>query len=457
MPTRPPARWTPLHLRLVTPAFVGQPTAGPQMFPVSSLRGVLRYWVRALAGAHIGGDLTALARAENAVLGAATDDTAQPSPILLRPAQPVTYEPPDAAHTWLPGTASSAPTGYLLGQGLYDAGAKKLLRPFLPPRTDLPLRVKNLAGRHEWTLFLAALWALRTFGGIGARTRRGFGTITVYNAHTLPDAPDWLTRDQDQDLPHVLHAVGEALDALKITPAEPPDRTQRPTYPSFDLGHPPDWYYHLDTPLHATTGGTALAEIGRALRSFRLATATDRNNSNRPLSGEEPRNSADYRDITKPYLDTGRTAHTQPINAALGLPINYSDPVPSGRPDQRRTAVIEPLAPAPSSPATPAAPRTGPPSPMAVAAAHARRPATATVLRRASPLWLRVHHHDDAWHVRSLAFYAELLPTGATLRIRDTTSEDNGHTRRSPTPVPSPTGSLVDDVLYAWTGWIQDF
>ncbi|MEV4511594.1 type III-B CRISPR module RAMP protein Cmr1 [Dactylosporangium sp. NPDC049525] len=455
-------RWTPLHLHLVTPAFVGQPpTPGPQMFPVSSIRGVLRYWLRALAGAHIGDNLSTLARAETAVLGAA-NDTGQPSPILLRPAKAVTYQAPSAAHTWLPGTTASAPTGYLLGQGLYDARTRQLLRPFLAPDTDIPLRVKNLAGDEQWTLFLAALWALRTFGGIGARSRRGFGTITLPDSHTLHRAPQWITRDDDQDLPQVLHDVGEALTALAITADPGPDPAQRPRYPHFDLGDPPDWYGTVDDQLNANTPGTALAETGWALRSFRLATTSDRDDdhddTDRPRPGEGPRNSVDYREITKPYLNTGRPGHTIPINAALGLPINYSDPAPGGGTAQRRSAVIEPLPPTQSNPNAQAtmAPRPGPPNPAAMAAARAHRPAPPTAaLRRASPLWLRVHHSGNRWKIRSLALYAEWLPAGASLRIRDTTSEDlRTHTRHPSTGVPIPTQDTVDDTLAAWFRWI---
>ncbi|KXK59001.1 hypothetical protein AWW66_26590 [Micromonospora rosaria] len=189
MPTNPP-RWHDLELTFETPAFVGQPaTHGPAPFPVASLRGVLRYWLRALVGAHLGSDLAALTRAETAVFGAAAgDDEGGPSRVLFRATRPVTYHAPEDARIWLPAGPDGQHLRYLLGQGLYNGKTKRLSRPFLAAGTTLPLRVRNLGGPAHQTLLLASLWALTTFGGIGARVRRGFGTTTLTSAE-LPACP----------------------------------------------------------------------------------------------------------------------------------------------------------------------------------------------------------------------------------------------------------------------------
>jgi hypothetical protein len=68
--------WNPQALRTVTPAFTGRfesvgvrPVELP--FAVPSLRGVLAFWLRALAGAHLGNSIQALHNVDSAVLGAA--------------------------------------------------------------------------------------------------------------------------------------------------------------------------------------------------------------------------------------------------------------------------------------------------------------------------------------------------------------------------------------------------
>src|SRR5580692_7305259 len=88
------ARWVTLRLQVTTPLFNGgadpdsradlrpEPEAGVR---VASLRGVMRYWFRALAGCGIGPDLRLLAELESRVFGSAE----YPSPLVMRiPSQP---------------------------------------------------------------------------------------------------------------------------------------------------------------------------------------------------------------------------------------------------------------------------------------------------------------------------------------------------------------------------------
>src|ERR1022692_1467277 len=198
--------WYDLGLRAVTPAFLGrfdtddpEPAAIP--FPVPSLRGVLAYWLRALAGAHVGNATGRLHDVESAVFGSATTEHGGgPSPIQLRGAR--------VRLTTL--AADLAPDGvrYLMGPGLT---AKE------PPRCMVPgpveLRIRNLGTPAHADMFLAALWALRAFGGVGARTRRGFETLAIDHVPGLTVRrfdPAWLDRDAVDDLEPVLACVAAA-------------------------------------------------------------------------------------------------------------------------------------------------------------------------------------------------------------------------------------------------------
>ncbi|RKS68247.1 CRISPR/Cas system CMR-associated protein Cmr1 (group 7 of RAMP superfamily) [Actinomadura pelletieri DSM 43383] len=361
-------RWHDLTLRIVTPAFLGtfpdeavkgdRTTRQTIPFPIPSLRGALGYWLRALAGAHLGNDLTALLTAESAVFGAArTATTGGPSPLLLRG--------PRIGLTAYPVKQAAFGTKYLLGPGLLGSPPPRCL----PDGTTLNLRVKNTGTALHADLFLAALWGLRTFGGLGARTRRGLGTLAVTTVPALDTRhfdPAWLATDSPSDLGAVLNCVRNVLNDLAI-PTTP--NQNQPRYPCFAENH---YTTAPDDDLGSGSTANALATTGEWWRNFRLG--GDRH-------GPGAARTATYDTVAKPFLDGG---HPQaPLLAgALGLPIPYQDKRAG------RTAIAETVL-------------DGAPA------------------RRASPIWLRVTKRGPAWKLRSLAFHAEWLPPEANLRIRN--------------------------------------
>jgi CRISPR-associated protein Cmr1 len=416
------ASWHDLRLRAVTPAFLGRfeavgPDPAPLPFPVPSLRGVLAYWLRALAGAHVGNDIGRLHGVESAVFGTArTADGGGPSPILLRADRVQFAEFP----------AASAGEGlrYLMGPGLVATKKQNdqkqppyrcLLPPSMPQGT-LRLRVRNTGMPAHADLFLSALWALRTFGGIGARTRRGFGTLTV---DEVPEAlatgrfdPAWLARDTVADLDAVIGCAGSAISDLGIASGTVQARGGVPSYPCFVPGQ-----YQLgeDRLTQATDWRRALDITGDLLFAFR-------HGADRPPNGPPPprgTHSQSYTEVVQPFLNR-RPQHQPLIAGALGLPVPYSDHQGPPRPEDpqrkptQRTAMVEVLI-------------------------------DGKLARRASPLWLRVCHDGSAWRLRSLAFYAEWLPPPERARLRITSG------RRS-ADVDRPTEPQVRAELQRWFG-----
>src|ERR1700678_2219878 len=157
--------WHPLALTAETPMFLGRFAStsvrdGQIPFPVPSLRGVLAYWLRTLAGAHVGDNLVSLAKAESALFGGArSGDSGGPSVIWIRGRL--------IGVSRYPGT--DANVAYLMGPALRDS--KEPAARHLKAGTMISLAVRNTGGPAHADLFLSALWALRTFGGIGARAR----------------------------------------------------------------------------------------------------------------------------------------------------------------------------------------------------------------------------------------------------------------------------------------------
>jgi CRISPR-associated protein Cmr1 len=370
-------QWQDLTLRTVTPAFLGRfdttdPGRAEAPFPVPSLRGVLAYWLRALAGAHVGNDTSLLHDVESAVFGSArTDHAGGPSPIQIRGRRVLlTAYSPDPARTGL---------RYLLGPGLTDA--KKPPRYLRPGQVEL--RVRNDGSPASADLFLAALWALRTFGGIGARSRRGFGTLAVGDIPSLAPRrfdPAWLARDRAGDLEDILQCVAAAIGDLRIT-IPPGTEPGTPAYPCFA----PD-RYRVSADDEDQLPGTkdnwadALDQAGELLRGFR-------HGGNRRIPGPQPRvgdHSQTYTDVAQPFLNGG-SPRKPAIVAALGLPIPYTDH--QGRQGAQRKATID----------------------VSIGGVPARR---------ASPLWLRVLHDGSSWRLRSLAFHDEWLPPPPAAQLR---------------------------------------
>lgn len=264
---------------------------------------------------------------------------------------------------------------------------------------------------------------MRTFGGIGARTRRGFGTLAVDAAPDLTAGcfdHAWLRRDNVDDLGPVVRCVAAAIEDLGIIAAASRGGSLAglPRYPCFAANR----YRHSaddedQLPGLANGWTAALDRSGHWLWGFR-------HNKGRRITGTlvpTGVHSQSYTDVVQPFLDNPAGRHTQngPMTAAaLGLPVPYSDhqgPRVDGKATQRR-AIVEVLI-------------DGQPA------------------RRASPLWLRVRHDGASWRLRSLAFATEWLPPEAEPRLRITKVRGPGSAQ-----VDLLTQTQVETELNRWFG-----
>ncbi|MGC8968251.1 MAG: type III-B CRISPR module RAMP protein Cmr1 [Thermus sp.] len=169
---------------LLTPLFGGgvEPREADPVSVVraTEVRGQLRFWWRALRGWQAKGDLGELRKLESALFGSAGEGGASPVAVeeeILKRGQddcPFTDVPgkkfprahPEVAHPYLAfplRRTEKDPRNYPVRVGV----SFRL-------RLRFPEKVGDLDFREELE---AALWAWETFGGIGARTRRGFGAL----------------------------------------------------------------------------------------------------------------------------------------------------------------------------------------------------------------------------------------------------------------------------------------
>lgn len=149
---------------LITPLFgggaVAQEADAVSVVRVPSIRGQLRFWWRATRGANAKGSLTDMRKREEALWGMAGSDSPTASKVSLS----LEVIDPGTPRSWRDISGVDYAIFPLRGSDKrLITGVKFSLSITYP--TDKADDVK------------AALWAWEMFGGLGARTRRGFGAV----------------------------------------------------------------------------------------------------------------------------------------------------------------------------------------------------------------------------------------------------------------------------------------
>ncbi|GAA3732394.1 type III-B CRISPR module RAMP protein Cmr1 [Salinactinospora qingdaonensis] len=363
--------WTQVRLRVTTPLFNHTDTDGLR---VSSLRGPMRFWLRALAGTRVGPHIGTLRQLENTVFGS----TDNPAPVRMR-----LVDPPGAVTAPRPAFLDTAPAeddgdrvepaiGYLLGQGLGTiAKGYQITRPYVQPKPGyFTLKLAFSGNDAIDVLTLAALWMTCAYGGVGARTRRGFGGLYILGATpatgSLPGPWDTetlrspgLSHYAELDTLHPTGVLAQCLPYVDELLATLPDTCharpwrddERPTYPVMSTAHTRAGLSSYT----AATWDELLAHVGRQYRLFRATRDNSASKSNYSPKVKTPEH------LSVVNGDSDRF----PLGA-LGLPVVYS-----------KGGIIGG--------------------------------------RRASPLWLRPIGDSGTWRLFSFAFRARFLPEGTTV------------------------------------------
>ncbi|MBC7249682.1 MAG: type III-B CRISPR module RAMP protein Cmr1 [Anaerolineae bacterium] len=187
-----------MTLETVTPLFLGgaEPRKTPEI-RAPSVRGVLRYWLRAALG---GSNLSDLKTAEAQVFG----DTSDGSAVVVRvrsEAQPFNYfesrmeprrdDPSRKRRVFIHGEAQT--TSYLFFSLDENRREKIDARWCYPVGAEIELEF--IARRQDdiaWQRACGALWLLTHLGGLGARSRRGAGSLQARDGQQLSDWPPGL-------------------------------------------------------------------------------------------------------------------------------------------------------------------------------------------------------------------------------------------------------------------------
>jgi CRISPR-associated protein Cmr1 len=188
-----------LELTTITPAFIGtSDPANRAEWAAKSVRGHLRWWLRAVLGGELGGRADEVRAREAAIFGSNAQKSAVK--IIARPFAVVGSRDPadgsprnetELASDWGAtnpavrarlrlSRGSSNPIGYLgYGPIIYDRDKKDTVysRARIRPGQSLRLLVQWSGAPNYLDSLQKALWCWLNLGGIGGRSRRGFGSL----------------------------------------------------------------------------------------------------------------------------------------------------------------------------------------------------------------------------------------------------------------------------------------
>jgi|GEM_PF-2565174 len=198
------------EFEVVTPMFLAgekqKKGQGRIEFRVPSLRGVLRWWFRALAGGLVDGDVKKIVKLETDVFGGSGENAGQ-SRVLLRAGTLIDRSEIDSFHP-LPRRENVPFDGITPGTKLQVTVSSN---PYYGDDAYFDTRLS----------FLEVAWLL---GGLGRRSRRGFGSFQ-------PVARKFLTRDD------LASTITEAIDGARQSLGEHTEHNvsetaSRPEFPT---------------------------------------------------------------------------------------------------------------------------------------------------------------------------------------------------------------------------------
>lgn len=177
--------------KLITPLFGGGVEA-QKADPITTIRGAsvrgqLRFWWRATRGGEFNGDLEKMRNRENTIWGSAAkkaEKSGGPSQVrlttkILNEGKP--FPAVDSRGKPVPNLGDPKSVFSYVAFPLRDVQGAKVLQ-------DVEFELTLSYPRELDADVSSAVWAWETFGGIGARTRRGFGALqlTRINGKNVP-------------------------------------------------------------------------------------------------------------------------------------------------------------------------------------------------------------------------------------------------------------------------------
>lgn len=303
--------------RITTPMFLTRDSSTAEL-RATSFKGVLRFWFRALALAQYG-SWQAVKKAEEHLFGGSGAGAGQGMFLLRMEGSPNLNKEPRGTR-W--ADAGSAYLGYGVIQ--WDRGLRALVttREYIKHGQSftVTLRFRRQPDDTQRRLLHMSLQSVGLFGGLGARSRNGFGSITLVRL-----------RDGQEELWQPPETIEQLQDRINDLTSESRHRVagDLPEYTAFTAHarvevHVPDWGR---VPQGTDRALWLLNETGREMLRYR-SFGTPGPNGRRVTATRDPAEQnfrADH-DHMLYYALNGRLESNMgrpPRRAIFGLPHNY--------------------------------------------------------------------------------------------------------------------------------------
>ena len=297
--------------RVVTPLFCAGADGQRAEVRLPSFKGVLRFWWRALAWSRCGGNLQKIREQEDALFGSSGGGQSR---VLLR--LDLVSVPPTVRKgevlTLSPTSENVVGEGArYLGYGVMEAFASRkkgtrageLARPCLRAPVDFSVHMRlrehglNAKEREEQLASLKeALIALGTLGGIGAKSRKGYGSLVIRSL-LVNGANQWRP-------PRSAHDLRDVLSTLRRNHGG----ADQPEYTALS-----EKTRHVLVSSDKKEAMELLDLVGREFMRYRSW-----GHGGKVLGQQSERNFEDDHDLMK-----GRRRNRHPRRIAFGLPHNY--------------------------------------------------------------------------------------------------------------------------------------
>ncbi|MHC1595187.1 MAG: type III-B CRISPR module RAMP protein Cmr1 [Methanotrichaceae archaeon] len=163
--------------RIVTPLFMSGADRNKAELRVPSIKGVLRFWWRALMLGRLG-SIEKVRREEAGIFGSAGEEGQSRVHLRLSLFDNKKISGKDDVLKYADSGEVIGPGARYLGYGLMNAGGK-LTRPSSKCHFGLELLFKPDTKEEHVKPVEAALIAMGLFGGLGSRSRRGYGSLNL--------------------------------------------------------------------------------------------------------------------------------------------------------------------------------------------------------------------------------------------------------------------------------------
>ena len=184
--------------RATTPMFCGGADPKDAELRLPSFKGALRFWWRALAWSRLEGNLGAIEEEEAELFGSADKGQSSVSMRLTN------YEKPNSreGHSLKVGQGAK-----YLGYGVMETGSCARYCLAAPFDFTIHMRCRNLDSQELDTL-KDSLTTLGIFGGMGSKSRKGYGSLMLQSL-TIDNAENKWTAPQSRGELH--HVIGSIL------------------------------------------------------------------------------------------------------------------------------------------------------------------------------------------------------------------------------------------------------